>query len=433
MKVALLEVGSDHYHYLNKDVMGGYGMRADFGNSFLAKVLAYRKKKDVIIPVFALGYIAAIFKKTGHQVSYFRNQLPKKVDIVLIPSSIVDFKNELNWAKKVTEKIPAKVGFFGPFASTFPEIYLKVADFVIINEPEEAIEKIAQGLDPEGIIESTPIEDLDSLPFPEWQIFPWQKFSYRPVLEKKPFFVVLSSRGCVMNCNYCPYKNYYGQLSSRSPDSVIRELIYLKSNFGMRAVQFRDPIFSADRDRVLKICQLIIEEKLDLQWGCETHVNFLDRELIDVMYQAGLRSINIGIESVNKEILKSATRVSANSKKEIEVVNYCHQKGINVAAFYILGLPDDTLESMKETLAYAKSLNTLVAQFFVCTPFPKTPFYNSIKDQIFESDWQSFNSFKLVFKHKNLTRQEVYNFLQRAWVSYYFRPRYLYRYLKSIL
>jgi len=434
MQVSLLEIDEDHHHYLNKDVMGGYGMRADFGSSFLARILSYQKKKSVKIPVFAFGYLAAIFKKYGHRVSYFKNEIPRGADIVLISSSIVDYKNELKWTKEVKAKTGAKVGFFGPFASTFPEIYLSAADFVIVNEPEAAIKKIAEEKNvPGGIIISQPFDNLDDLPMPDWQIFPWQNFSYRPLIKAKPFFVVLSSRGCAMNCYYCPYKNYYGGVKSRTANSVVRELSYLKENFKMKAVQFRDPIFTANRNRILEICQLIQDQNLDFIWGCETHVNCLDKELIDVMFKAGLRSINLGIESADQEVLKDATRISAGSQKETEIINYCHRQGINVAAFYILGLPNDTRESMQKTLDYAKTLNTIVAQFFVCTPFPKTPFYNEIKQDITETDWQKFNSFSLVFKHKNLTAKEVTDFLQKAWRSYYFRPRYIWRHFKNLL
>ncbi|OGZ34743.1 MAG: hypothetical protein A2174_03090, partial [Candidatus Portnoybacteria bacterium RBG_13_41_18] len=392
MKIALLEIDEDRNFYINKDVMGGFGMKADFGHSILSRILAILKKKSVNFPVYTLADIAAIFKKSGHQVKYFKNELPLDFDVVFIPSSIVDFRNELKWAERIKKTSSAKVGFFGPFASTFPGIFLEVADFVLLGEPEEASARIANGLEPKGKIVSQP-GNLENLPFPAWEIFDWQKFSYRPMIKAKPFFIVLSSRGCVFNCFYCPYKAFYGNFRSRNPQSIIEELIFLKKNFGMKAVQFRDPIFTADRERVIRLCELILQSGLIFQWGCETHVNYLDKELVEIMKKAGLKSLNIGVESADKELLRDSTRISANAEKEIEIVKYCQQKNINVAAFYILGLPDDILQSMKNTLNYAKSLNTLVAQFFVCTPFPNTKFYQSVKDRIYENDWEKFNSF----------------------------------------
>ena len=95
MKVVLLEVCSTRSEYINKDVMGEYGMVAQIGDSIFAKILEAAKKRSVNIPVFALGYLAAILKKNGHQVEYKFNAIPLGADLVIIPSSIVDYKYEV--------------------------------------------------------------------------------------------------------------------------------------------------------------------------------------------------------------------------------------------------------------------------------------------------------------------------------------------------
>lgn len=433
MKITLLNSYSPRKEYINKDVMGGYGEAAELGNSFLAKLIAKQKKKSAKFPVFALGYIAAILSQNNHQVEISNDFPSKDSNLVIIPSSIVDYKYEIEIAKKIKKENPKiKIGFFGPFASVKPEIYLGVADFVIQNEPEEIIYKINENWIPKGLIKSTPIQDLDKLPFPKWELFPVKNFSYRPLLKKKPFTPILSSRGCVFGCGYCPYKAYYGNLRKRSPESVVKELEYLKNKFNIKAIQFRDPIFTADRSRVLEIAKKIIERKINIEWGCETHFNCLDKELIDALYKSGLRGIAVGIESHDIDILKNINRSSAPIKKQEEIIKYCHKKGINISAFYILGLPKDTKESVNNTIKYAKKLNTLVAQFMVCTPFPGTELYESVKDKIFEKDWEKFNSFTPVFKHPKLTKQEILKLKEKAFVSYYFRPAYIYRYLKSL-
>ena len=176
MKITLLEVYSDKPQYINKDVMGEYGMAASIGDSFFAKLIEKNKKRTVNIPVFALGYLAAILKNNGHEVDYKQNILPLDSDLVIIPSSIVDYKNELKTAEKIKNNTKAKVGFFGPFASYAPELYLKTADFVIRGEPENAIAGIKDNWTANGIIESKPLDNLDSLPFPDWSIFPVRNF-----------------------------------------------------------------------------------------------------------------------------------------------------------------------------------------------------------------------------------------------------------------
>lgn len=434
MKAVLLEVCSTRPEYINKDVMGEYGMVAQIGGSIPAKILEAAKKRSVNIPVFALGYLAAILKKNGHQVEYKFNEVPLDADLVIIPSSIVDYKFEVDFARKIKQaNSKIKVGFFGPFASAMPNLYLAAADFVITDEPEQVVEKISDSWIPRGKVIGEKVADLDTLPFPAWDIFPLEKYSYRPLLKPRPFVPVLSSRGCTFSCSYCPYKAYYGHLRQRSAGSVIAELKHLQEAYGIKSVQFRDPLFTSQRDRVLAIADGMIVHGLDLAWGCETHVNCLDHELINKLYAAGLRSINLGIESSDIDVLTRASRFSAPKQKEIDIINYCQKKGIRVAAFYIFGLPHDTGETIKRTISYAKKLNTVVAQFFILTPFPGTALFRQMANDIIEKDWEKFNSFTPVFKHPNLSGRELQSLKEKAFVSYFFSWRYLIKHWWKVL
>lgn len=431
MKITLLEVYSKKPQYINKDVVGTYGMVAEIGDSFLAKIIERSKKKSISMPVLSLPYLAAIFKQNGHSVNYKFNEIPQDVDLIIIPSSIIDFKREIDFAKKIKKETKAKIGFFGPFASYFPEMYLETADFVINGEPEFAAYKIKDGVIPKGVVTSEHIEDLNSLPAPYWDIFPIKDYSYMPNLKKRPFLPVLSSQGCVYNCLYCPHKAYFGKLRVRRPDLVVQELKTFKEKYGIKSFQFRDSLFTADRARVFKIIDGMLKNNLKLEWGCETHVNYLDYELIDKMYDAGLRAMNLGIESSDAEILKNASRISANKQKEMDIIAYCHKKGINIAAFYIFGMPDDTKQTILDTIKYAKKLNTLVAQFFIFTPFPGTTYYDKLKNDIFEQDFERFTSFNPVFRHSHLSREELLKLKEKAFVSYYFRPAYFLKHFKK--
>ncbi|MBL7206063.1 MAG: radical SAM protein [Candidatus Aenigmarchaeota archaeon] len=430
MRITILNLLSDRREYINKDVMGGYGEVTKIGDSFLAKLIEKKKKAGTNLPLLSLAYMAAIFSQNGHEVDFTTNTTPDS-DIVIIHSSIVDYRNEIETADSIRAN-GSKVGFVGPFASVKPEIYRKHSDFIIKGEPEQAAMKINEKI-PEGIIESEKIKDLDSLPYPKWEIFPISEYSYKPLVKRKPFLPVLSSRGCPYVCNYCPYKAHYGNYRQRSIENIIKEIEHLVGNFGIKGIQFRDPLFTFNKNRSRDIALSMIEKKLDVQWGCETHFNFLDKDLIDVLYDAGMRSINVGIESSNPKILKNATRITSTIKHQEEMIEYCNKKGIRVAAFYILGLPNDTEDSINKTIEYAKKLNTTVAQFFISTPFPGTEFYEKMKKDVFTDDWEQFNSFTPVFKHKNLSCEQLLKLKEKAFVSYYFRPSYLFKFLSSKL
>ena len=431
MKITLLNALSDREECINKDIMGGYGAATRIGNSFLAKLIESRKKSGVKLPIFALGHIAAILSNKGHQVEYKINEIPLDSDLILMPSSIVDHKIELEYAQKIKQQTKTIIGFIGPFASVQPELYLKHADFVIKNEPEQIVMEIAEGKIPKGLVDSKPIQDLDTLPYPKWDIFPIEDYSYSPVINKKPFISILSSRGCIFNCFYCPYKAYYGNWRLRTPENIVKEIKYLKEKFKIKGLLFRDPLFTYNKERAKQIAELIIKENIDIEWACETHFDYLDANLIDILYKSGLRGLNVGIESTNQEILQKAMRKSATIEKQNEIVAYCHKKGIRVSAFYIFGLPDDTEESILKTIEYAKQLNTNVAQFFILTPFPGTPFYEKTKDKIYDTNFAHYDSYTPVIHHSKLTKEQLLKLKEKAFISYYFRPRYILKFLKN--
>lgn len=422
MKITLLNIKSKRRECINKDFMGGYGWAFSAGLSFPAQLINFVKKHGEKLPLMSFGYLAAIFSNNNHKVSVETNFIPD-ADIVIISSSMVDYTYEVEWAKRIKRK-GIRVGFIGPFASYKPELFLAASDFVIKGEPEQAAVDISGGRVPEGIIESSPIQDLDSLPFPKWEIFPIDSYAYIPALKERPFLPILASRGCSYQCNYCPYIAFY-KYRCRSLKGVFSEIKYLKDRFKIKGMIFRDPLFGVNKDFIVGLCDLMLKDNLRLKWVCETRLDLLNKELLDNMYNAGLRVINTGIESQDTEILRKATRMPVRTQHQEEMIRYCDKLGIRVTAFYMLGLPDDTYESINKTIQYAKYLNTHVAQFFIHTPFPGTEYFEKVKNDIIEDDWQKLDCYTPVLKHKNLTREQLLMLKDKAFTSYYFRPAYI--------
>ena len=155
-----------------------------------------------------------------------------------------------------------------------------------------------------------------------------------------------------------------------------------------------------------------------------------DKELLVALHKAGLRVINIGIESVREDILKKSGRLPIGIKHQEDIIDFCKKTGIKVIAFYILGLKDDTKESILETIRYAKKLNTYLAQFTISTPYPGTKFYDDMKSRITTKDYSLYDANHLVYRHDNLAEKEIYRLKERAFVSYYFRPMWIFEYIK---
>ncbi|MDD5439340.1 MAG: radical SAM protein [Candidatus Omnitrophica bacterium] len=370
-------------------------------------------------------------RNRGHEVVYSENDVAGS-DMVLIHSSLVDFKSDIEKARRF-RAMGMRVGFTGPFAGAVPSAFADSADFIIKGEPEEALAGIAvSGTVPRGLVESNAVLDLDTLPFPDWSIFPWKHFSYFPALKERPFFPVIASRGCPFTCNYCPYLSAYRSWRQRSVENVMNEIRHLAGRFGMKSFLFRDPVFTMKREWVAEFCGKLLQSGLSLTWACETRTDRLDKELVKTMFDAGLRVINIGVESADIDIIKSASRKPDAITHQEEIIQWCDTLGIRVTAFYLFGMPDDTEESILKTMRYSQVLNTHVAQYFIFTPFPGTEFYDRIKGDITENDWERFDCYTPVFRHKNLSADAILRLKEKAFISYYYRPAWMLRLTRTV-
>jgi len=442
MKITLLDVQGKQNRCTYKDWAGGFGTSFSAGDSVFAKMIELLKRSGVHLPLTSYGYIAAIAKKSGHEVEYLKNDLPEDSDITIIQSSIVDYKTELAFASEIKRSTDSKVCFIGPFSAQMPKLYSKHADFIIKGEPESAISDIlsmrvdrvrtdAHSNTRAEVVESTPIKNLDGLPFPNWDEFPVKKYSYFPTLRKSPVLPILSSRGCFYVCNYCPYKVQWNY-RTRSVKNVIDEIKHLVDSYKIKGIIFRDPLFTCDIKRAEAIAKSLIENDIEVEWGCETRLDHLTVPLLETMHESGLRSIEIGVESFYDEIVGAEKRKPIAKKHQEEIVKFCDKVGIRLAAFYIIGLPNDTLETVQKTIEYAKKLNTDVASFAIGTPFPGTKFYEHMKDKIYEKNWENFTTYTPVYKHPNLSRKQLLELKELAFITYFYRPKYLLKFFTRL-
>jgi len=432
MKITLLEVYSKESNIIYKDFAGGLGPGFSVGKSIFSKAIEFAKKKGINLPIVTFGYLNSILSKNGHQVERMVNEVPDS-DLVLIHSSLCDYKLEIEMAKSIKQKTKARVGFIGPLSSYQPDLFLESADFIIKGEPEYVADRLSKDWPPDGIVESNDIENLDELPFPNWDFFPVNKTSYYPSLSVSPVLPVLSSRGCAHKCNYCPYLILYKNWRVRSEENVLNEIEYLVERYNIKGFVFRDPTFTLPMERAQKIGEGLIKKKFQLKWACETRLDYLTIPLIDILYDSGLRVINVGIETANEEILKKSSRKFINIEHQEKIISYCDKKGINITAFYILGWPNDTMETMQQTLRYAKKLNTNVAGFTIYTPFPGTEAFEQFSDKFTTDDFSKFDAHHLIYKHDRFSADELYRIKEKAFLSYYYRPKYFIKFLQRKL
>lgn len=431
MRVVLADLHSDRGFVSKDTVVGGYGSRLE-PFTRVTSVIAYLKKQYHDVPSVHMAYIAAILARAGHEVRWTRGGAVPDGDVALVLSSIVDHKAETAWADSARGR-GLKVGFIGIAASKMPQLFRDHCDFLLEGEPEAGVMRLARGEVPQGVSVSEAIDDLDSLPFPRWDLVTEDrgrrfgiKWSSRPVGGGYP---LLASRGCPEFCTYCPHRILAGY-RTRSVANIVDEIERLCDHVHQPYVIFRDPLFTERRERVVELCDEIRARGLSLRFEAETRLDRLDVELLDTLYAAGFRAMSFGVESLDPTTLKKSGRRPIPQTHQRQIMEHCRRKGIVTAAFYVLGFLQDDWNSIAATIDYATDLGSTFAQFKILTPYPGTPMFKQMEPLLVESDWEKYDGFTPTFRHPNLTHRELRFLLGAAYTRFYMRPSYLANFLE---
>ena len=448
MKFVILDVYPDKKHRLVKDTAGGYGTGNDFGSSFFSKFLNIYVDQSIGMPAIEVMIISSILKQ-DHEVHYTRNINDEKIldcDFIILPSSIIAHETELTALSKLENK---KIFVTGIFANTMKDKYLKKNSIVVKNESDIFF----FNLNKEGklyhefldnlFVNKDLINDfyspvaLDDLPFPDWFSYS-KKFRLRNdffSLKEKIAIPILATRGCPYSCFfYCTYPLQQGRkVRARSIKNIISEIKYWQKKLGTNKFVFRDPVFSINRKHTIEFCNEVIKQKLNITFMVETHLNNLDDEMIPLLKEAGLKLAYVGVESSSHFVLKDMKRFTVEHDKQFQVIKKCEDSGIKVKTMFIIGNPEDTKETIIQSIEYAKYLPSLYSQFSVFTPYPGTPAYNEFKDIIIEKKLENFNQYNLTFTHKNLSKKDVDDLKSLAYFRYYFNFKKIFQILKYSL
>jgi radical SAM superfamily enzyme YgiQ (UPF0313 family) len=377
----------------NKDTMGGFGQlyASNAKHSMPPLDILYTTAllRSKSIPVMIIDCLSLDWE-LGGLIFHLQSQKSK---LVAIRTSTPTFNWDLRVAAIIKITLNAKIIMFGPHVSIFPmqTIQQPFIDAIVLGEPEMAFLSIVElgfkdskGVwykEGDNIIQnnaSSPIDDLNELPFPAWDMISYKSFNGGGLMRNlKPFVTALTSRGCPHGCTYCPYPVIQGRkLRVRSPENVVDELHWLVNSMGVKAVLFRDPEFALQRDRVMGICEAILKRDIRLAWRCETRMEDLDEKLVSIMAKAGCIGINTGVESADPHVLRNLKRKLVPFDQAKKVVKACNKNGVDSFCFFIIGLPGDTRQSVLKTIDYAVKLKPTFVQFTVATPYPGTELRN---------------------------------------------------------
>lgn len=282
------------------------------------------------------------------------------------------------------------------------------------------------------------IENLDSLPIPDRTLLPGDIDYFNPVVKRIPFTTMFTSRGCPGRCVYCSSPPFYGRVfRAMSAERVIKEMEVVQSQ-GYREVFFRDEIFTVQKKRTMDICQSIIKKKLDLSWIVSARIGSVDFETMKLMKEAGCHMIRFGVESGSDEILKNIAK-GITVKQIGQTFELIHKVGLDTHAHLMIGTPGETHQTINQTIKLLKKIKPTIITCGICTPYPGTKLFDMILEKYSyindgsECDLSHLHTrgyYNEVFC--NLSPEELTKAIKKIYRSFYFRPKYVFDWLRRI-
>lgn len=273
-------------------------------------------------------------------------------------------------------------------------------------------------------------ENLDDLPYPARDLID-NSLYIRPDNNKKQA-VIKVSRGCPYHCFFCLATPLNGRIvRKRSAENIIGEIRECVEKYGINNFIFWSDIFNLDKEWTRDLCRKIIESGLKITFSTNTRADSADMETIMLMKKAGCRLVSIGVESGSQYMLdKMGKKITLS--QIVNTVKAFKKSGIQIYAYYVIGLPWETKETIKDTLNFAKKLNTDYVSFYTATALVGTTFYDYVENSsLGELDYSHPYYFPTVRTHE-LSSQEVFEYHKKMVREYYLRPLYILKMLLKI-
>ena len=271
------------------------------------------------------------------------------------------------------------------------------------------------------------LDNLDDLPIPAYELFYKDNFYYTfypvPIGVKKNYGFMMTSRGCPYSCSFCSptLRNSFGKkMRFHSIDRIIEDLKYQKS-LGKSIIFFRDDIFTVNRKFTIALCERLIEENIGLKWCAQTHINNIDKELLDIISKAGCVSLGFGLESGSQKILNNLLKTNKIDEAP-ELVRYAKKKGIKTVCFFLVGSPGENLEDQKATVKLLKQSMPSLIQVAFFTPYPGSYDYERYVENKNNYDFNlhHYNGYNI--NYTDVSNSEVVKFQKSLYRTRFFTP-----------
>jgi len=419
-----------------------------------------------------LGYLASYLRERGVEVRMAlgpgRERLMAELadfqpDLVGVSCVTPTFAGALAICHTVKEygDIPTILG--GPHVTGVKEQIFKTCpevDFLVYGEGEETLWELCRaveggvngfsGIDgliyrqPGGEVKVNPprrhIKEVDTIPFPARDLLDLTGLgAHRYVDTGRASGTMISSRGCPFNCAFCASHLTMGRrYRYRSAANVIQEIDELVLRFGVNHISFEDDTFTLWPERVEEICEALIARRYDLTWFCMSRVDTINEPLARLMRRSGCRLVSFGIESGDEAILKRL-RKKISLPQAQAAIDACYRAGLKTQATFIVGLPYDTRQTLRETLRFAQRISPTIAIFFSLVPYPGTEMFQYLPEEYRSMRPEDWGNFSNMFTDQGylsvmpgVSGRELARINELWHLRFYLRPRQLYRMLRTL-
>ena len=423
------------------------------------------KENYGIFPSLSLLYVAGILEAAGCEVLFIdahaeELELDECVarlrafgpDFVGYTLTTYLFFQSMQWIRAIKAHVAAPVVVGGVHCSIYPTETLGYpeVDYVVTGEAEVALPELLATVCSKGDLSNvrgigflarngdavvTPRAgdfDVEKAPFPARHLI--DNSIYHSFISKyKNFSVFISSRGCPYKCIFCEQGSK--PFRARSPMNVVDELELCVKEHGIRELDIFDSSFTIRKDRVIQICDEIRRRRLDIVWAARTRVDCVDNDVLAAMRAAGCSRIYYGIESANREILKTL-RKSTSIEMYRKVMTQTRDNGIHTFGYFMVGNPRETEVTLRQTLRLALSLDLDYAQFSKVTPMPATALYRLLMKETGRDYWQEHIEAgvdePIPRPMCDMTDEQIRRWTRHAYLRFYYRPRAVGRALSRV-
>ena len=425
-----------------------------------------------VLPPLGLAYLAATLERAGHDVELIdANALrvdpdetvrltvassPGAIGITLVTPLFPVVAYISRSLKQALPDVPIIVG--GPQVTIMPEVTMEnpAFDYGVEGEAEIAMPQILEAIsgrvppvDVVGVLYRrdgqvvlggpAEIMPIDEIPLPARDRLPNDRY-FDMTTESRRVSSIMTARGCPYKCAFCERYIRGGHYRMRSAESVVDEFELLITKYGCTEVVIYDDTFTANKKRAAEICESILERGLKFKWDCRTRVDCVSPDLLRLMARAGCSRISFGVESASEDVRETFNK-GITIDQVSETFEWTRAAGIRILAYFMLGAPKETRESIGETLALSLKLNPDFAYYSIVVPYPGTDLYdNALKEGLIGFDyWKEYVRTEgtlaepvPMFEHGDVTRKRLLKTLKRAYLRFYLRPGYIARRLGSI-